>query len=317
MEMRALGRSSLRVAPLCFGGNVFGWTADEATSFSLLDAFVDGGFNFIDTADVYSRWVPGHQGGESEAIIGKWLQRGGRRDRVVIATKVGMEMGKNRKGLSAGRIRIAVEESLKRLQTDHIDLYFSHTDDADTPLEETLQLYGELIKEGKVRTIGASNYGEVRLRQALGTSERLGLPRYEALQPEYNLYARAGFEHGLQAACRDAGLGVVPYYALASGFLTGKYRSENDFDKSPRGARMTRYLNERGLRILAALDAAAQRLNATPAQVSLAWLMRRPCITAPIASATSLAQLDELMAAARLVLDESTMAALDAASAGD
>ncbi|MBN9428453.1 MAG: aldo/keto reductase [Burkholderiales bacterium] len=317
MEMRALGRSSLRVAPLCFGGNVFGWTADEATSFSLLDAFVDGGFNFIDTADVYSRWVPGHQGGESETIIGKWLQRGGRRDRVVIATKVGMEMGKNRKGLSAGRIRIAVEESLKRLQTDHIDLYFSHTDDADTPLEETLQLYGELIKEGKVRTIGASNYGEVRLRQALGTSERLGLPRYEALQPEYNLYARAGFEHGLQAACRDAGLGVVPYYALASGFLTGKYRSENDFDKSPRGARMTRYLNERGLRILAALDAAAQRLNATPAQVSLAWLMRRPCITAPIASATSLAQLDELMAAARLVLDESTMAALDAASAGD
>ena len=317
MEMRALGRSSLRVAPLCFGGNVFGWTADEATSFSLLDAFVDGGFNFIDTADVYSRWVPGNQGGESETIIGKWLQRGGRRDRVVIATKVGMEMGKNRKGLSAGRIRIAVEESLKRLQTDHIDLYFSHTDDADTPLEETLQLYGELIKEGKVRTIGASNYGEVRLRQALGTSERLGLPRYEALQPEYNLYARAGFEHGLQAACRDAGLGVVPYYALASGFLTGKYRSENDFDKSPRGARMTRYLNERGLRILAALDAAAQRLNATPAQVSLAWLMRRPCITAPIASATSLAQLDELMAAARLVLDESTMAALDAASAGD
>lgn len=317
MEMRALGRSSLRVAPLCFGGNVFGWTADEATSFSLLDAFVDGGFNFIDTADVYSRWVPGHQGGESETIIGKWLQRGGRRDRVVIATKVGMEMGKNRKGLAAGRIRIAVEESLKRLQTDHIDLYFSHTDDADTPLEETLQLYGELIKEGKVRTIGASNYGEVRLRQALGTSERLGLPRYEALQPEYNLYARAGFEHGLQAACRDAGLGVVPYYALASGFLTGKYRSENDFDKSPRGARMTRYLNERGLRILAALDAAAQRLNATPAQVSLAWLMRRPCITAPIASATSLAQLDELMAAARLVLDESTMAALDAASAGD
>ncbi|MGE0807802.1 MAG: aldo/keto reductase, partial [Burkholderiaceae bacterium] len=206
MEMRALGRSGLRVAPLCFGGNVFGWTADESTSFALLDAFVDAGFNFIDTADVYSRWVPGHQGGESEAIIGKWLQRGGRRDRVVIATKVGLEMGKGRKGLSAGRIRLAVEESLKRLQTDHIDLYYSHTDDADTPLEETLQMYGTLVDEGKVRAIGASNYGAVRLRQALGTSERFGLPRYEVLQPEYNLYARAGFEHGLLAVCREAGL---------------------------------------------------------------------------------------------------------------
>jgi aryl-alcohol dehydrogenase-like predicted oxidoreductase len=315
LDKRPLGRSGMTVAPLCFGGNVFGWTADEATSFSLLDAFVAAGFDFIDTANVYSRWVPGHQGGESETVIGKWLRRSGARDKVVIATKVGMDMGPAGKGLSAAHIKAACDQSLKRLQTDRIDLYYAHTDDRSVPLEETLGAFADLVAAGKVRAIGASNYEASRLREALKTSRRLGLPRYEVLQPEYNLYARRGFEAELQALCREEGVGVAPYYALASGFLTGKYRSEADFGKSPRGGRMAAYLDERGRAILAALDEVAQATGATPARVAIAWLMAQPGLTAPIASATSLAQLDELVAAARLSLDADAMARLDAASA--
>ena len=315
MDRRLLGRSQLAVAPLCFGGNVFGWTADEATSFALLDAFVDAGFNFVDTADVYSRWVPGHEGGESEAIIGKWIRSRGARERIVVATKVGMDMGPAGKGLRAAHIRNSVDRSLKRLQTDHIDLYYSHQDDPATPLEETLEAHAELVKAGKVLAIGASNYSAIRLREALDVSERLGLPRYEVLQPEYNLYARSGYEADLEPLCREAGLAVAPYYSLASGFLTGKYRSEADFGRSPRGARMSKYLNDRGYSILQALDETAAALGATPAQVALAWLMARPGLTAPIASATSLEQLRELMAAATLTLDRGSIARLDTASA--
>jgi len=315
MDKRLLGRSGIEVAPLCFGGNVFGWTADEATSFALLDAFVGAGFNFVDTADVYSRWVPGHEGGESEAIIGNWIKSRGMRERVVIATKVGMDMGPAGKGLRATHIRDSVERSLKRLRTDHIDLYYSHQDDPATPLEETLQAHAELVKAGKVRAIGASNYSAARLREALDTSERLSLPRYEVLQPEYNLYARSGYEAELEPLCREAGLGVASYYSLASGFLTGKYRTEADFGKSPRGGRMSAYLNQRGRAILVALDEIAGALGATPAQVALAWLMARPGLTAPIASATSVEQLGDLMAAARLALDAEAVARLDAASA--
>ena len=302
MEMRELGRSGLKVSPLCFGGNVFGWTANEADSFRLLDRFVDAGFNFIDTADVYSRWAPGHQGGESETVIGNWLMRSGKRGRVVIATKLGMEMGPDRKGLSAAYIRRAVEESLRRLRTDVIDLYQSHKDDPETPLEETLGAYAELIKAGKVRAIGASNYEAPRLKAALKASARHGLPRYESLQPHYNLVERAHYESGLEALCREEGLGVIPYFSLAAGFLTGKYRSFKDLGQSPRGQGVAKYLDERGIGILAALDEVAARHRARPAQVALAWLMARPGITAPIASATRLEQLEELIGAAELHL---------------
>lgn len=316
MDKRPLGRSALAVAPLCLGGNVFGWTADEATSFALLDAFAGGGFDFVDTADSYSRWVPGHQGGESETIIGNWLKSRGARSRIVIATKVGMDMGAGGKGLKAAHIRASVERSLKRLRTDHIDLYYSHKDDPETPLEETLQAHAELVKAGKVGLLGASNYSAARLREALQASDRLpGLPRYEVLQPEYNLYNRSGYEAELEPLCRDTGIGVACFYSLASGFLTGKYRSPEDFGKSPRGARMQGYLNDRGRTILAALDDVADEHHATPAQVALAWLMARPGLTAPIASATSVEQLGELMAAARLELDEAAVARLGAASA--
>jgi aryl-alcohol dehydrogenase-like predicted oxidoreductase len=315
MQLRPLGRSGLHIAPLAFGGNVFGWTADESTSFALLDAFVDAGFNLIDTADLYSRWVPGHTGGESETIIGRWLKASGKRERVVIATKVGKDMGAGRVGLSRRWIRQAVEDSLRRLQTDHIDLYQSHDDDAGTPLEETLAAFAELIAEGKVRAIGASNYTAPRLAQALATSARLGLPRYESLQPLYNLYDRAPYEAELEPLCRAEGIGVINFYGLARGFLSGKYRSEADLGKSPRGGGIADYLNERGFRILAALDAQAQALNATPAQVALAWQMARPGLTAPIASATSVRQFEELAAAARLSLDPAAIAALDQASA--
>ncbi len=317
MESRALGNSGLAVAPLAFGGNVFGWTADEATSFALLDAFVDAGFNLIDTADVYSRWVPGHTGGESEVIIGRWLKAGRKRNRIVLATKVGKEMGPGQAGLSRDYIRRAVEASLRRLQTDHIDLYQSHDDDSTTPMEETLATYGELIREGKVRAIGASNFSAARLALALATSKRLSLPRYETLQPLHNLYDRAPYEAELEALCRAEGLGVIPFYGLAKGFLTGKYRSEADLGKSPRGASVKGYLNLRGMRILAALDAVARELGATPAQVALAWQIVRPGLTAPIASATSVAQLQELAGAANLRLDTELIAALDAASAED
>ena len=311
MQYRALGRSGLQVSPLCFGGNVFGWTADERTSFSLLDAWLDAGFNFVDTADVYSRWVPGHTGGESETVIGRWLKQGGRRDKVVLATKVGMD-----KGLSPQWIRQAVEDSLRRLNTDYIDLYQAHKDDEATPLAETLECFATLVKEGKVRVIGASNYSAARLSEALATSQRLGLPRFETLQPEYNMMERAGFESELQALCQREEVGVINYYALASGFLSGKYRSAEDAGKSPRGAGVvSKYLNARGQKVLAALDAAAGRTNATPAQVALAWTIAQPAITSPIASATSLAQLQDLVGAARLQLDAQTLRSLDEASA--
>ncbi|RST53264.1 aldo/keto reductase [Variovorax sp. MHTC-1] len=315
MQLRSLGRSGLQVSPLAFGGNVFGWTVDEPLSFRLLDAWLDAGFNFVDTADVYSSWVPGHSGGESEAIIGKWLRQTGKRNRVVLATKVGKPMGEGRKGLSPAYIREAVDASLKRLKTDHIDLYQSHDDDAATPLADTLGAFAELIKAGKVRAIGASNYSAPRLAEALDVAEREGLPRYESLQPLYNLYDRAVFEDALEPLCLERGVGVINFYALAAGFLTGKYRSEADAAKSARGANTTKkYLNPRGLRILAALDAAARAHGATPGQVAIAWQIARPSITAPIASATSQKQLDELVAAASLALDAETIAALDAAS---
>ena len=314
MKRRRLGNSELEIAPLAFGGNVFGWTVDEGTSFRLLDAFVGAGFNLIDTADVYSAWAAGNQGGESEAIIGRWLKQSGKRQDVIIATKVGMEM-RGHKGLAKSYILRSAEDSLRRLQTDYIDLYQSHQDDPETPLEETLDAYAELIRQGKVRTIGASNYNAERLRESLLASEREGLPRYESLQPLYNLYDREAFEAELEPLCLEKNIGVINYYALASGFLSGKYRSETDADKSARGGGVVKkYLNERGLKILAALDEVAGRLKATPAQVALAWLIARPSVTAPIASATSLEQLNELVTAAELELDENSLRLLDEAS---
>ena len=314
IRLRPLGRSGLEVSPICLGGNVFGWTVDEAMSFRLLDAWVDAGFNFVDTADVYSRWVPGHAGGESETIIGKWLRQSGKRHAIVLATKVGKPMGDGDKGLSKAYIRRAVEASLRRLRTDVIDLYQAHDDDAATPLEETLGAFAELVKEGKVRAIGASNYTAPRLALAIETSERLGLPRYESLQPLYNLVERDAFEAELEPVCVEHGLGVINFYALASGFLTGKYRSAADLGKSVRGGGAGKYLNERGLAILGALDAVAETVGATPAQVALAWQIARPSITAPIASATTPAQLDELVAAARLTLDTPSIAMIDRVS---
>lgn len=315
MDKRRLGNSGLEAAPLAFGGNVFGWTVDEATSFKLLDAFVASGFNLIDTADVYSRWVPGNEGGESEAIIGRWLKQGSRRDNVVIATKVGMEMGPGRKGLSKDYIMRSAEDSLRRLQTDYIDLYQSHADDPDTPQEETLEAYARLIEQGKVRAVGASNFNAERLSQALRLAEERGLPRYESLQPLYNLYDRAEFEEDLEPLCLEKNVGVICYYSLASGFLTGKYRSEEDLSKSPRGQGVKKYLNDRGFRILGALDEVAARHDSTPARVALAWLIARPGVTAPIASATSLEQLNDLIEATRLELDETSLRSLDEASA--
>jgi aryl-alcohol dehydrogenase-like predicted oxidoreductase len=314
MEKRKLGKSGIEIAPLAFGGNVFGWTADEATSFALLDAFVAGGFNFIDTADVYSRWHPGNSGGESEAIIGKWLKSRGGRDRVVIGTKVGIEMGPGQKGLSSAYITREVEASLKRLQTDHIDLYMSHRDDPDTPLVETLETFAGLIKAGKVRAIGASNYTAERLREALDTSARHGLPRYESLQPMYSIAERGEFEGYLETLCQRENIGVICYYSLASGFLTGKYRSKADTANRARGSRVEKYLNERGDRILAALDEVAARYSAKPSQVALAWLIARPSITAPIASATSLDQLHEIMKAPEVKLDKDAIERIEVAS---
>ncbi|MBV9767635.1 MAG: aldo/keto reductase [Acidobacteriaceae bacterium] len=314
MQQRKLGNSGLEVSPICFGGNVFGWTIDGQTSFRLLDAFTDVGFNFIDTADVYSKWAPGNKGGESETILGKWLKQDGKRERVVIATKVGMEMGPGQKGLSRSYILNEVEASLQRLQTDYIDLYQSHTDDRETPLQETLEAYARLIREGKVRVIGASNYSAERLSQALEVSAERRYPRYESLQPEYNLYDRTGYETELEGACQANGLAVIPYFSLASGFLSGKYRSEKDLSKSARSNFVKKYLNDRGFRILDALDQVARQHHSSPAQVSLAWLIARPSITAPIASATSLEQLDELMGAANLKLDESSIELLNQAS---
>jgi aryl-alcohol dehydrogenase-like predicted oxidoreductase len=315
----------LNVAPLTFGCNVFGWTIDEKTSFALLDAFVGSGFNLLDTADVYSTWVPGHAGGESETIIGKWLKaHASKRDKVLVATKVGKPMGAEgsdrsaNSGLSRRWIRRAVEDSLRRLQTDRIDLYQSHDDDPKTPFDETFATFADLIQEGKVRAIGASNHTAARLAEALATSERLKLPRYESLQPHYNLMERAGYEAELEPLIRQQGLGVINFFGLARGFLTGKYRSEADLGKSPRGAGVKGYLNARGLGVLKALDevaAAHASEGATPAQVALAWQIARPGITAPIASATSVAQWQELAGAARLQLTADQIAALDRASA--
>ena len=314
MKVRPLGNSGLETAPLIFGGNVFGWTVDEPTAFTLLDAFVEAGFNCIDTADIYSTWVPGNRGGESECIIGHWLQRSKNRDKVLIATKAGMEMGPGRKGLAKSYLLQAAEDSLRRLRTDYIDLYQAHADDPDTPFEETLEAYAELIRQGKVRAIGASNYPAERLAAALWTSDTARLPRYECLQPEYNLYEREGYEADLELLCLKEGLGVIPSYPLASGFLTGKYRTENDLGKSSRGQGIRKFLNPRGFRILAALDEVAAQAHTTPAAVALAWLLARPGIAAPIVSATNLDQLQQLTVAATLELDVSWMDLLNEAS---
>jgi len=314
MQLRKLGHSPLAIAPLAFGGNVFGWSADERRSFELLDAFVDAGFNLIDTADVYSAWVPGNQGGDSETIIGKWLKRSSKRDKVVIATKVAK--WDKQPGLSPINIQQAVDGSLQRLQTDHIDLYQAHEDDASVPLHETLGGFARVIEQGKVRVIGASNYTADRLAESLKVAKEHNLPRYESLQPDYNLVDRSDYEKELEPLIRAENLGVISYYSLASGFLSGKYRSEADLAKSAaRGGAVKKYLNPRGLRILAVLDAVATAHQAKPAQVALAWLMARPGITAPIASATSVEQLHELVAAAELPLDSNEIAQLDLASA--
>ncbi len=312
---RPLGRSALRVSPLCFGGNVFGWTADETTSFALLDAWVDAGFNFIDTADVYSAWVPGHTGGESENVLGRWFKKSGKRNQVVLATKVGKPMGPGKSGLKPAYIRQAVEDSLKRLQTDVIDLYQSHDDDATTPMADTLGAFDDLIKAGKVRAIGASNFTAERLALALKTSADHGVARYETLQPLYNLYDRAIFEDALGPLCRSENISVINFYTLAAGFLTGKYRQASDVSKSPRGTNVAaKYLNQRGLKILAALDTVAPRHNAKPGQIATAWLMAQPGVTSPIASATSLQQLNELIAATHIQLTAEDIALLNAAS---
>lgn len=315
MDKRRIGRSDLHVAPFCLGGNVFGWTADEGTSFAILDGFVDAGFDFIDTADVYSRWAPGHSGGESEAVIGRWFAaRPGAREKIVLATKAGMDMGEAGRGLSAAHIVRACEASLKRLRTDRIDLYQSHLDDAGTPLEETLRAYEGLIAAGKVRVIGASNHSAPRLAEALSLAGQ-GLPRYECLQPDYSL-AQRGYEAELEPLCRAQDVGVIGYFSLAAGFLTGKYRSAEAAAGRPRQERVAKYLNPRGFALLEVLDAVAAEHGASPAQIALAWIMARPGITAPIASATSTAQLDELLGAARLTLSPEAVARLDAASAG-
>jgi len=315
MEHRKLGNSGLSVSALALGGNVFGWTADEATSFRVLDAFVAAGGNLIDTADMYSAWVPGHKGGESETGLGKWLGRSGNRKKVLIATKVGKEMGPDSKGLSKSYILRAADRSLKRLGTGYIDLYQSHADDPDTPLEETLEAFAQLVRVGKVRAIGASNYGAERLSLALAVSERNGYPAYQSLQPEYNLYDRTGYEKELEPLCVERGLGVLPYFPLASGFLTGKYRSEKNLAGRPREQYARRYFDDRGLRILASLKEVARRHDATCAAISLAWLMARPSVTAPIPSATSVSQLADLVQATRINLDQESIAMLDQASA--
>jgi len=315
MTRRKLGRSDLSIAPIVFGGNVFGWSADENTSFTLLDAFVEAGFNAIDTADAYSHWVPGNKGGESETIIGRWLKARGKRDDVLIFTKVGSDMGFG-KTLKGDYVLRAAEDSLRRLQTDYIDLYQTHFDDLETPPDETLRAYATLVEQGKVRVLGASNVSPDRLRESLAVSRKLGLPRYETLQPLYNLYDRAGYENDYEAICEQEQIGVIPYYALARGFLSGKYRSPQDQAKSrARGEGMSKYLNPRGLHILHALDTVAARHAATPAQTALAWMLGRPSISAPIVSATSLPQLADVLKATEIKLAGEDLAALNAASA--
>ena len=314
MERRKLGRSGLAIPPLVLGGNVFGWTADEAASFAVLDAFVAGGGTCIDTADAYSRWAPGHVGGESESVIGKWLKRRGRSDDLVIATKVGSDMGQGRKDLSAKWIAQAVEDSLRRLGLDRIDLYQSHWDDPATPQEETAEALAKLVKAGKVRAIGCSNFDVSRLKSALAISAARGLPRYETLQPHYNLVERLEFEGALAETCIAEGLGVISYFGLARGFLTGKYRSQLDLKKSERGEGVQPYMTARGFAVLAALDHIAEAHQATPAQVALAWVMAQPGITAPIASATTAEQVEELMGALAVTLTKDDLERLDRAS---
>jgi aryl-alcohol dehydrogenase-like predicted oxidoreductase len=315
LQKRRLGQTALEIAPLVLGGNVFGWTADEKTSFDLLDRFVDAGFNAVDTADAYSRWAPGNKGGESETIIGKWMKSRGNRERMVVVTKVGSDMGQGRKDLSAAYVEKAVEDSLRRLQVETIDLYLSHWPDPSTPHEETLGAYARLIKAGKVRHIGASNLDAGQLRAALDVARLRDLPRYEVLQPEYNLYSRAAYEGPLRELCIAEGLGVITYYSLASGFLSGKYRSQADLGRSTRGGGVKKYLDKRGMRILAALDAVASRHEARPAEVAVAWIIARPGVTAPIASATSLEQMESLVRSAALKLSSADVEELNAASA--
>jgi len=314
VQKRPLGRTGLQIAPLVFGGNVFGWTADAKTSFAILDRFAAAGFNAIDTADVYSAWAPGNKGGESETIIGDWMKSRGNRAEIIIVTKVGSPMGPGKKGLSGAYIAEAVEASLKRLQTDFIDLYLSHWPDPETPYEETLGAYQGLVKQGKILSLGASNLNADQLRASFDAASARSLPRYDVLQPEYNLYDRASFDGALRDLCIAEEIGVITYFSLAKGFLSGKYRSEADLGQSPRGGGVKAYLNARGFRILAALDAIAAKRGAKPAEVALAWLIARPGVTAPIASATSLAQLESLINAAALTLDADDMKALDQAS---
>jgi aryl-alcohol dehydrogenase-like predicted oxidoreductase len=314
MENRRLGQSSLQVSPIAFGCNVFGWTVDEKTSFALLDAWVGAGFNFLDTADVYSRWHNGNSGGESETIIGKWLKARGNREKVVLATKLGIEMAPGKKGLSRAYMQSAVEASLQRLQTDHIDLYQSHRDDPETSIEETLSAYADLIKQGKVREIGASNFSAERLAESLKISTDRGLPRYQSLQPHYNLVERTEFEGPLEELCLAEKVGVIGYYSLASGFLTGKYRSRADTEGRARGRGVEKYMTDHGFGVIKALEEVAARYEANPGQVALAWLIARPSVTAPIASATNLGQLAELVEAAEIDLDAESIQKIDAAS---
>jgi aryl-alcohol dehydrogenase-like predicted oxidoreductase len=315
MQKRKLGNTGFDVAPLALGGNVFGWTADEAMSFKLLDGFVASGFNLVDTADSYSRWAKGHQGGESEAVIGRWVTRRKKHDDVIIATKVGSDMGQGHKILRKDYILQACDASLRRLRVDCIDLYQSHWDDENTPFEETLSAYDQLLRQGKVRAIGASNLSAPRLQQALDVAKDTKLPRYATLQPHYNLYERATFEGELQSLCVRENVGVITYFSLAAGFLTGKYRSEADFGKSARGPGMKKFMNPRGMEILDALDEVSTQYSATPAQIALAWLMARPGVTAPIASATTPEQLRDILRSAEIKLDSESVAALDRASA--
>jgi len=315
MKQRRLGNSDLYIAPLVLGGNVFGWTIDEQQSFAILDSFVEKGFNAIDTADSYSRWAAGNKGGESEAIIGKWMKARRNRERIMLATKVGSDMGQGHKDISEKYILQEVDQSLKRLQVDYIDLYFTHWDDNKTPVEETLSAYDKLIKGGKVRWIGASNLSPERLKASLDTAKDKGLPKYQVFQPEYNLYDRQGFEQGVAPICKENNIGVISYYSLASGFLSGKYRSENDLSKSVRGGGVKKYLDERGMRILHALDAVSSKHNTTQSAIALAWLMHKPAITAPIASATKESHVQSFVDAAALQLDGDDMQQLDEASA--
>ena len=318
MDMRRMGRTGLKVAPICFGGNVLGWTTDERRSFEVLDAYVEGGGNFIDSADVYSRWAPGHTGGESEEVLGRWMKERGNRAQIVVATKAGSAMGDgpNERGLSRGYLMQAVEASLRRLQTDYIDLYQAHQDDRETPLDETLRAFDDLIRQGKVRYIGASNYTAWRLATALGTSDKHGYARYETLQPRYNLAAREDYERELEPLCQEQQIGVITYSSLASGFLSGKYRAGQALPETPRAQGVQRgYMNDKGFATLAAVERVAQESGATLAQVALAWILARPAITAPIASATTVEQTREMLAAADLHLSADALVLLDTASA--